>query len=187
MVARPEGNGFIGRHVHWDGYPEWMGHQLWEAYQQFAVMTGVDPVQALRDYVLREGQSGQWENFISPGLAAIEEAQPDRFCGNCGGADPNSGCDPEGFLATYKHVTWIASDCGMCASTDDDVAVWVYVIEEEHLTILYACAPSWNVEVDGWPLVGRFPWAGSEPDWEQLRRKSDLGAQAKSPTLSVGD
>jgi hypothetical protein len=162
VIARTEGDGFVGRYCHWDGYPTNRGAQLFAAYRELD-----NDAEALRKYAIREGESGTWSSFQVPS----ELTEFDRST-------------PEGEAEFQK-----ASDAGWTKSEGDDSLVnssgddwgteWAYVIEDRGLLVfdrrwgkpdaddgkMVGMFGQGADAGDGyWKLVGTYTW-DAEPDW----------------------
>lgn len=67
IVARPDGEGWVGRYCHWDGYPTCRGAQLWLTYKELG------NAEAVRQYAIRPEENGYWSSYATPSeLAKVE-------------------------------------------------------------------------------------------------------------------
>lgn len=165
VVARVEGDGFVGRYCHWDGYPTNRGKQLFQAYRELG------SADALIKYAIREGESGYWSSFCAPSENPVE-------------ADRST---PEGEAEFQKSgsANWAheADNTDLITSSGDDWGTeWAYVIADYGLSVferLYGESPDWSSEEDrkrwrdtaNWQLIGTYKW-DEEPDWDAVERSN---------------
>lgn len=152
VIARPEGDGFIGRYAHWDGYPTCRGAQLWQSFKELG------SAEALRKYAIREGEKGYWSSYQPPSEAARQEALPEKvtckFCDgtgtrptdDCWDADSEwakqcGGCNACGGTGMERnrerHDGWTPEEHdNMVSSLGDDMGTeWAYVIADMVLSV----------------------------------------------------
>jgi hypothetical protein len=201
VIARPDGDAFIGRYAHWDGYPTCRGAQLWRTF------TELGSAQAVREYAIREGQQGYWSSFMPPSQAAREAGKPETAaCDLCSGTGQRpdglngvrwtqqgcNGCSGTGMMRNRdRQEGWASSDGEeMVRSDGDDMGTeWAYVIadhamvvlerrfganihdDQGHGTGMFGFGAS-DTEAGGyWALVGAYPWHRAEPDWDAVESR----------------
>lgn len=80
VIARPNGDGFVGRYHHWDSYPSGLGKTLYDWAQQL-------PLDRMLRLLLDEHPAG-WSTIVrtDPALAPgfINISHPERRCVLCG-------------------------------------------------------------------------------------------------------
>lgn len=202
VLARPDGDGFIGRYAHWDGYPTCRAAQLWQTYRELGSAAKV------REYAIKEGQKGYWSSYAPPSKAEVEATKPDTVtCHLCNG----TGQRPDGLHG----VRWTQAGCNGCSGTgqernsdksdgwrpenadnmirsdgDDCGTEWAYVIADDALVVLerrygnpgsdqghgtgmFGFGASDTESGGYWALIGAYPWQADEPNWEAVENTSN--------------
>jgi hypothetical protein len=144
VIGYVEGDGFIGRYCHWDGYPSWMGNQLWKIVRRDGLPEAL--------LILCE------ENY---GWSSIH-------------ADKNNIITEDGEIADsvrfgYGTAYTDTSEDEWINSTDKDnwCTEWAYAFSLTHNTMsIFHYVPGKNV----WLLVTVVKVSGDEPDWNDIER-----------------
>ena len=160
IVARPTGTGFAGRYIHWDGYPEGVGQELW----QIVARDGLEKAcKVLMD------QHYSWSGIASdqPDLAGVEKDYDAPF-GSPGYMAHAVGNDINVPGYGIAHADAQPDEFLTEETAKEAWCEWVYVLGPDALTVMQVTGDTvtdWN--------VCTFPWAGEEPDWKGVWTKID--------------
>ena len=148
VVARVEGDGFVGRYCHWDGYPTHRGKQLFQAYRELG------NADALVKYAVRKGESGYWSSFCPPSENPVE-------------ADRSTPEGEDAFQKSLSTINWAHEEDNfdLISSQGDDWGTeWAYVIDDKGLTVFE--------NLGKWAYIGTYKW-DAEPDWESVEKTNN--------------
>jgi hypothetical protein len=172
VVAKPNGDGFIGRYCHWDGYPSCRGQQIWQTYQELG------NAEAVREYALKpDSGGGSWSSYCPPSEVEKREAEKPEYRN-----DSNETWN----TFTQNGDWWIDSNADDCGTE------WAYVIGDNHLSVferrygkpgqdeghgtgMFGMGASDTESGGYWGLVGVYNWTGSEPDWNKVEQGVKVG------------
>lgn len=151
VVAKVEGDGFVGRYCHSDGYPTARGRELFQTYRDLG------NAEAVIKYAVREGESGYWSSFCPP---SANPQEVDR-------STPEGEHDFQNQYKLRYHFNWCYEEdnTDLIRSWGDDWGTeWAYVIAENGLSVFKRDYASKT-----WRLIGTYKW-NEEPDWEAVER-----------------
>jgi hypothetical protein len=157
VLARVEGDGFVGRYAHCDGYPTARGKELFESYRQLG-----EDAEMLRQYAIREGESGYWSSYKTPDEYV---ASPDRST-------------PEGEAAfqsfNYPHGWTPDGEGGQLINSNGDNwgTEWAYVIADKGLSVFENRYRDGDYKKPFWYHIGTYKW-DEEPDWAKVEATND--------------
>lgn len=178
VVARVEGDGFVGRYCHWDGYPTNRAKQLFQAYRELG------SADALIKYAIREGDSGYWSSFCPPSEGPVE-------------ADRTTPEGEAAFQNEYKtgtHSNWCFEKDNeklVESSGDDWGTEWAYVIDDKGLSVFERMYDQslWSDSSEKesrdafrasvhWAYIGTYKW-DSEPNWEAVENTNRMDEEVE--------
>lgn len=159
-IAKPQGDGWIGKYQHSDGYPTWLGATLWKSlHTDFS-----GDVTAFLAWALDSHPAG-WSSYSGPNAAA-----------------PKCYCHDDYFVSRDGvHEEWFVEEGGCGPGCSPLSIQWVYVFDaaSKTLTIL-------NRKEDTRPQTERSGSSedgyyhttvtstrldGPEPDWDAVEAK----------------
>jgi len=155
-IAKPNGDGWIGRYHHFDGYPSGLGATLWSAYHEH--FRG--DIKAMRAYLIDSpeasagwssindrdlSQPAMWEGKGNGPLSYFVRGEAPSDPHQCSCPSPESKCDPL-FIE------------------------WAYVLAD-HSLIIFSAIQGKGPEGYEHRLVGQIPWDAPEPNWEKFERE----------------
>lgn len=138
VVARPMGDGFEGRYVHWDGYPTGVGAALLRGSQQLGTA-------ALRKLLVEDEKVG-WSS-----LCNADFTLPPCWID---GAIDDAPHGPTSYSARGE-----TGDLLVTQDSEDSGTEWCYVIADECLSVFERAYP------DGTHMTGWFGVGSDEAGW----------------------
>jgi hypothetical protein len=146
IIAIPDGDGWKGRYAHCDGYPEWMGRNLWRIVQR-------DGLEKARSVLVED--NFYWSSVNADQAMHLDDYQRDgRFAavvdyGICGTEHQAS---PDEWI-THEDNSWCQ---------------WVYVLGADGLLVGTVGWTDDKSGADPISWVGMCPWHNTEPEWPAL-------------------
>lgn len=150
-VAIPEGDGFRGKYVHWDGYPTWMGRNL----HALVAEHGLAEVQRVLVY-----ESAGF-SCVDPRKTELETFERDgRFM-----VIPGYGVAFNPASEQGNAEDWITPFATDGSQRDGWGTEWAYVLSDGGLVI-------WKMHWKTAPTyVALVPWDQTDMDWEALENE----------------
>jgi hypothetical protein len=146
IIAIPNGDGYKGRYAHWDGYPEWMGRNLWEIVKR-------DGLEQARRVLVED--NFYWSNMdASQADAPLKDFMDDgrfRIVPGYGVSGTHHQASPDEWV-THHDSTWCE---------------WVYVLGVDGL-LIGSIVYEGGGDPDNVNWCGMFPWNGAEPVWSEV-------------------
>ena len=144
IIGYVEGDGFVGRYCHWDGYPSWMGSQLWKIIHRDGIKEAL--------LILCEENYGWSSIHADKREVIIEDGEIlDNVRFGYGTAYIDSSEDE-----------WIT----YAGKNDEDywMTEWAYAFspERDTMSIFY------YLGLHGWRLIDVVHLSGDEPEWKQI-------------------
>jgi len=146
IIARPRGDGFVGRYHHWDGYPTGLGAALWElANTQFK-----GNLSGMLEVLLDKHKAG-WSTIMGQRGAA-------DFSEPIGWSETHDTNQPQCYCHGGRHEKAQVFD----STQKETWCEWAYVITQttETMAVLVRAGGEWRL-VDVVKLI-------QKPDWKAI-------------------